>query len=169
MSEEVAAVHEAGEGSDQQLPGASNLPVADQAEVDRLASELAAGEKIDPLPGAGGDQPGADQSGSGDRAMTFGEEAAMAIDMMADMAEAYDPACKQFWPEKTKKQCAVALGVVLKKYNFSLFRSPELVLLVTLGPPLFQTSKAIAQVMNAKAAEVAAAPPGGPVGGDANS
>jgi hypothetical protein len=158
MNAEVAD-HVLEQGSEKSQPGTGPvLSAEDQAEVNRLAGDLAGAD----LPDA--DLPDADLPGA-NSVMSHNEEAAMAIDMIADMAEAYDPSCAQFWPKDTRKKCAIALGAVLKKYNFSLFRSPELVLMVTLGPPLFQTSKAIAQVMNAKAAEAtaeaAAAAPGG--------
>lgn len=76
------------------------------------------------------------------------DEAAMAVDMFVDMAIAYEPTVDKFWPQKTRKSVAVALAAVLKKYNFSLFASPELALIFLAAPPLYQTSRAIAAAIN---------------------
>lgn len=124
---------------------------AEQAvEVARLAQSIADSEKADPVPGEG-DNADQDSAEHEARALSYDEEGLMAVDMFADMAIAYEPSVAPCWPPATRRRCGVALAAVLKKYNFSLFRSPELVLLITLGPPMFQTSKIIASVMNGKA------------------
>jgi hypothetical protein len=149
--------HEEGQvGETQTLPGADpSLSPEEQQRVAALAGQIAGTESSTQ---AGEELLDADEQLENLPAMSFDEEAAMAVDMIADMAVAYDPAIAQFWPDKTKRKCAVALGKVLKKYNFSLFRSPEIVLVFVMGPPLWNTSKAIAQIMNEKADAAAVSP-----------
>ena len=80
--------------------------------------------------------------------LSFGEEAEMAVDLFAEMAAAYEPSTEKFWPASTRKKVSVALAAVLKKYNISLLRSPEIALIAVAGPALYQTSKAIALAMS---------------------
>lgn len=122
---------------------------AEVAQSPEQAADLAAlAQSIadsDPLPGSPGEPEVVEPI------MSFNDEAEMAVDLFADMAIAYEASVEKFWPASTRKRVVVALAAVLKKYNFSLLRSPELALIAVAGPVLFQTSKAIAQAMNGKA------------------
>lgn len=135
-------------GSTQEIAPGPVLSVEDQAEVDRLATELASAEK----------PPAADLAQAPAQeeplpAGSFADDAAMAVEIFTQSAIAYCPAVEKFWPTEKCKSVSVALARVFEKYNFTFARfGPEVALLVAAGPALWQTSKAIAQMMNEQAA-----------------
>jgi len=86
---------------------------------------------------------------TGETVLSYSEEAEMAVDLFVEMATAYEVKVAALWPVSTRRKVAAALAAVLKKYNFSLLRSPEIALIVVAGPVLFKTSKMIAENINA--------------------
>jgi hypothetical protein len=88
----------------------------------------------------------------------FGTEASQMTDLVAAMITGYEPKTLHIWDEPRKAQIAASLAPVLEKYNFTLGNiPPEFYLLMLVGPPLYQSSKIIADGMNRR--EVQAAPP----------
>ena len=123
--------------------GAAAAPSPEQAaDLAALAQSIVDSPGV---PGAAAGEPSAEPASA---PTDYDREAEMAVDLFADMAVAYQKSVAEFWPQKTRKSVAVALAAVLKKYNFSLFASPELALIFVAGPPLYQTSRAIAAAIN---------------------
>lgn len=140
---EKTATDETGQdetGQQDLIPGAEAPSSVEQAaDLARLEQSIA---DSDPLPGSPG-EPELVPSGN------YGDDASMCVDMFADMATAYCADVADLWPTSTRRKVSVALEAVFKKYNFSFAKfGPELALVMTAGPVLYQTSKAIALAMS---------------------
>jgi hypothetical protein len=100
-------------------------------------------------------------------AINYATEAAAAVDMFAGLVTGYAPATVELWDASTRARVSLALAPVLEKYGVSVgAMPPELLLIVTAGPLLYQTSKLVAAQMHAQKAKApaadTAAPPAGP-------
>jgi hypothetical protein len=85
----------------------------------------------------------------------FNTEATSLVDMVAAMICGYEPKCLPLWGDDRKQGIAAALVPVMEKYNFTLGNiPPEITLLIMVGPPLYQSSKIIAEGMNKPAEKV---------------
>lgn len=86
-------------------------------------------------------------------ALDYATEASAMVDMFAALVTGYEPKTLPIWDEPRKAGVSAALAPVLEKYAFTLGNiPPEFYLLVVIGPPLYQSSKIIAEGMNAKPA-----------------
>lgn len=90
--------------------------------------------------------PGAEPSPG---APDYTTEAKAMTDMVAAMICGYEPKCLPLWDEDRKAGIAAALAPVMEKYSFTLGAiPPEITLLIMVGPPLYQSSRIIAESMN---------------------
>ena len=87
----------------------------------------------------------------------YASEAAMTVDTIAALITGYCPATVELWADDKKKAVSAALDPVYEKYGWTLGGMPcELVLIITAGPLLYQSSKLIAtQMAQEKAAKQA--------------
>lgn len=89
----------------------------------------------------------------------FSAEAAQAVDMFSALVIGYAPAAAEIWGNDAKLRVALTLAPVLQKYGVSVgSMPPELMLLITAGPLLYQSSKAVAAQMQAERAKSAKDP-----------
>jgi hypothetical protein len=80
--------------------------------------------------------------------VNFQGEAAGLVDMFAALVVGYAPKTESIWHDAAKARVVMALVPVMEKYNFSMGGMPvELVLLITAGPLLWQTSRVVAKQM----------------------
>ena len=78
----------------------------------------------------------------------YASEAAMTVDTIAALITGYCPATTELWAPDKKAAVSAALAPVYEKYGFTMGGMPcELVLIITAGPLLYQSSKLIAQQM----------------------
>lgn len=96
----------------------------------------------------------------------FATEAAGAVDMFGALVVGYCPKAESIWTPETKGRIAGALAPVMEKYGVT-FGSlpPEIMLLVVAGPPLWQSSRLLAEQINAdreKASQAQGKAPEGP-------
>lgn len=120
-----------------------------QNEVDQLVASHAATDQTSVDPAAPDLIPEPVPVGS------YSDDAAMCVDVFADMATEYCADVAPLWPADKRRKVAVTLAAVFKKYNFTFARfGPEIALAMTAGPVLWQTSKIIAAQMNKAAAVV---------------
>lgn len=91
----------------------------------------------------------------------FANEAAGAVDMFSALIVGWFPPAETIWTTETKGRIAGALAPVMEKYGFTFGAAPpELLLLIMAGPPLWQSSRLIAEQINAeKAKKAEQAPP----------
>lgn len=99
----------------------------------------------------------------------FSTEAAGAVDMFSALVVGYCPKAESIWTPETKGRIAGALAPVMEKYGVT-FGSlpPEVMLLIVAGPPLWQSSRLLAEQINAdreKARQVQGKTPEGPPAG----
>lgn len=87
----------------------------------------------------------------------YAGEAAMTVDTIAALITGYCPATADLWAADKKAAVTAALAPVYEKYGFTMGGMPcEVVLLITAGPLLYQSSKLIAtQMAQEKAAATA--------------
>lgn len=92
----------------------------------------------------------------------FNQEATGAVDMFAALVVGWCPKAETIWTPETKGRISGALAPVMEKYGFTFGAAPpELMLLIMAGPPLWQSSRLVADQINeerAKKAEQAGAP-----------
>ena len=121
----------------------TGAPVSPEQAAD--LANLAAMIEPDPvLPGEPGTPPATD----------YTTEASGAVEMLAALIVGYEPKCLPLWDDPRKAGIAAALAPVMEKYNFSLGKiPPEITLLIIIAPPLYQSSKIIAEGMNKREAE----------------
>lgn len=80
--------------------------------------------------------------------INYAGEAAMTVDTIAALITGYCPATSDLWTDDKKQAVSAALAPVYEKYGFTLGGMPcELVLIITAGPLLYQSSKLIATQM----------------------
>ena len=78
----------------------------------------------------------------------YAQEAAMTVDTVAALITGYCPATVPLWTDEKKAHVSAALAPVYEKYGWTLGGMPcELVLIITAGPLLYQSSKLIATQM----------------------
>jgi hypothetical protein len=78
----------------------------------------------------------------------YGQEAAATVDTFAALLVGYCPAAADLWTDDKKAAVSAALAPVMEKYGFTLGALPvELVLIITAGPLLYQSSKLVAAQM----------------------
>lgn len=86
--------------------------------------------------------------------INYGQEAAATVDTFAALLTGYCPATLPLWGDDKKAAVAAALAPVMEKYGFTLGAMPcELVLIITAGPLLYQSSKIVAQQMASEKAK----------------
>ncbi len=69
-----------------------------------------------------------------------------AVDFFAAMIVGYCPSCADVWDTGTKERVSAALAPVMEKYGVTLGAlPPELTLLIVAGPPLYQSSRLVAE------------------------
>lgn len=86
--------------------------------------------------------------------VNFGLEAAGAVDMFAGLVTGYAPGTADLWNAEAKARVSATLAPVLEKYGVTIGTlPPELLLLMTAGPILWQSSKIIAAQMEADKAK----------------
>lgn len=84
----------------------------------------------------------------------FSTEATAMVDMGAAMLAGYAPRTATVWTPAAKARTAAALAPVLEKYGFTFGGMPcEVVLLITAGPLLWQSSRLVAEQINHDRAE----------------
>lgn len=89
----------------------------------------------------------------------FATEAAGAVDMFAALVVGWCPKAETIWTTETKGRIAGALVPVMEKYGFTFGNMPpEIMLIVVAGPPLWQSSRLVAEQINAERAEQAKQP-----------
>ena len=113
---------------------------ADQSALDGLAAQVDA------------DTQGAAPDGSiiADQPapIDYATEAAATVDTFAALVGGYCAEAGALWTPDTRAAVAAALAPVMQKYGFTIGALPcELVLIITAGPLLYQTSKIIAAQM----------------------
>lgn len=127
--------------------GAPANPALDQ--LAGLAAQVDAGAAEIENPGAAAEAAAAVQA-----MPDYMTEASGMVDMFAALVVGYEPRTAPIWDEKRKAGISAALAPVLEKYAFSMGNiPPEVYLLIMVAPPLYQTSKIIAEGMNAKPAQ----------------
>lgn len=93
----------------------------------------------------------------------FLTEAQGAVDMFSALVVGWCPKAETIWSPETKGRIAGALAPVMEKYGFSFgSMPPELMLIIVAGPPLWQSSRMVAEQINedrAKKAEQAGQQP----------
>lgn len=90
--------------------------------------------------------------------LDFGTEAQQAVDMFAGLVTGYAPATAELWSADAKARVSATLAPVLEKYGVTVGTlPPELLLIVTAGPLLYQTSKIVALQMQSDKAKPAPA------------
>lgn len=125
------------------LTSTGQATTAAPSELDNLAGLAATvdGEHLGSLPdgSAIADQPAP---------VDYAGEAAMTVDTVAALITGYCPATTDLWSADKKAAVTAALAPVYEKYGFTMGGMPcELVLLITAGPLLYQSSKLIAHQM----------------------
>lgn len=86
----------------------------------------------------------------------FVTEAAGAVDMFSALVVGYCPTAETIWTVETKGRIAAALAPVMEKYGVTFGTlPPEITLIFVAGPPLWQSSKLVAQQINADKAKAA--------------
>lgn len=84
-------------------------------------------------------------------------EAAGAVEMFSALVVGYAPKAASVWTDGAKQRTAAALAPVMEKYGFTFgAMPPELVLIVTAGPLLWQSSKIVAEQMREERAQAEA-------------
>lgn len=85
-------------------------------------------------------------------------EAGATVDTFAALIGGYCPPAGELWTHDKKTAVAASLAPVMEKYSFTLGKMPvELVLIITAGPLLYQSSKIIAaQMVDEKTAKLKA-------------
>lgn len=79
----------------------------------------------------------------------FLTEAQGAVDMFSALVVGWCPKAAGIWSDDTKGRIAGALAPVMEKYGFSFgAMPPELTLLIVAGPPLWQSSRLVAEQIN---------------------
>lgn len=74
------------------------------------------------------------------------EQARDMVNAFVGLAAGYAPEVQNHWPEAQIQASAAVIAPLLEKYNFSLTNiPPELMAIIVLGPPLYQTAKVIAR------------------------
>jgi len=69
-----------------------------------------------------------------------------AVDFFAALIVGYCPSCADVWDSGTKERVSAALAPVMEKYGVTLGAlPPELTLLIVAGPPLYQSSRLVAE------------------------
>lgn len=93
--------------------------------------------------------------------VNYAMEAAGSVDMFAALVAGYCPPAGELWSTDKKAAVSAALAPVMEKYGFTLGALPcEILLIVTAGPLLYQTSRMIAgQMAKEKSAKPARAAP----------
>ena len=93
-----------------------------------------------------------------DAGPNYGIEAAKAVDTVAGFITGYAPECEPLWGDQTRANITAALTPVLEKYQMTMAAlPPELLLLLTAGPVLYQSAKLVATKMQRE--KQAALPP----------
>ncbi|CAN7304553.1 hypothetical protein [Acidovorax delafieldii] len=78
----------------------------------------------------------------------YGQEAAKVVDTVAALVTGYAPETSPLWGDQTKANITASLGPVLEKHSITMGAlPPELLLLLTAGPVLYQSAKIIATKM----------------------
>lgn len=132
--------------------GVTSTGSAAASDLDELAGLAASvdGEHLGALPdgSAIADQPAP---------VDYASEAAMTVDTIAALITGYCPPTADLWSSEKKAQVTASLAPVYEKYGFTMGGIPcELVLIITAGPLLYQSSKLIAhQMAQEKAAKQA--------------
>lgn len=87
--------------------------------------------------------------------INYAREAAATVDTFAALVTGYCPPAGELWSDSKKAAVTAALTPVMEKYGFTISALPcEVVLIMTAGPLLYQTSKMVAaQMAQAKAAK----------------
>lgn len=117
------------------------------ADIDAAARGPALDEQGQPLPPA----------------PDFTTEAAAMIDMGAAMLAGYAPKTADVWTAEAKQRTALALAPVMEKYGFTFgAMPPEILLLITVGPLLWQSARIVSEQKQAEQAKNT--PPGRPGG-----
>ena len=94
----------------------------------------------------------------------FTSEAAAMVDMGAAMLAGYAPKTAEVWTAAAKQRTAMALAPVLEKYGFTFGgMPPEVLLLITAGPLLWQSARIVSEQTQAEKAKKAP-PPEAPKG-----
>lgn len=82
--------------------------------------------------------------------VNYGTEAAGAVDMFTALLVGFAPRTAAIWTPEAKERTALALAPVLEKYGFSFGNMPpELTLAIVAGPLLWQSSRIVAEQINA--------------------
>ena len=82
--------------------------------------------------------------------VNYGTEAAGAVDMFTALLVGFAPKTESIWTAKAKERTALALAPVLEKYGFSFGNMPpEITLAIVAGPLLWQSSRMVADQINA--------------------
>ena len=134
----------------QTIDGVTSTGTLSTAELDAL-DNLAASVDADHLGALPDGALVADQPAPVD----YAGEAAMTVDTIAALITGYCPATIELWATDKKAAVTAALAPVYEKYGLTLGGMPcELVLIITAGPLLYQSSKLIAtQMAQEKAAK----------------
>ena len=90
----------------------------------------------------------------------YGQEATGAVEMFTGFLVGYAPAAAGIWTPEAKQRTAAALVPVMEKYGFSFGAlPPEITLLIVAGPLLWQSSRVVAQQIEADKAKAVKAQP----------
>lgn len=124
-------------------PDLTTGPPAQNAELDQLTTSIAATDAA-----ASGAANTAMPSAPAAPAINYAHEAEAMTEMLAALITGYEPRTIAIWDKERKACVAAAVAPVMEKYNFTVGAiPPEIILIVVAGPPLYQSSKIIAEGM----------------------